>query len=295
MINHHLNTFIVAADSGSFIKAAEQLYISPNAVAKQINLLEQHLQLKLFTRTRQGIKLTPEGVYIYEEAKKMIDWSDKVIKTARRIQSSDSSVIRVGTSLMNPYHILQTRWLQVAEQAPEITLQIEPFRDDIMEFQSILAHLGEAIDIIPCLYDKQYYKGKAQILHLATQPARIGVPTYHPLAWKSCLGRKDLNGQTILMKRTDAPPILKEIKQDILFHCSGVKIEETDILDYHVFNRAVNENKLIMTVDCWRDVHPMIRTLPVGWTHEFNYGVIYPTKPSAVIQRFIDLLQSSDI
>lgn len=295
MVNHHLKTFIIAADSGSFIKAGETMYISPNAVAKQINLLEQHLQLKLFTRSRQGLKLTPEGVYVYEEAKKMISWSEEVLKNARLMSVSESSVIRVGTSLMNPYYILQARWLHVADQAPEITLQVEPYRDDIIEFRNILAHLGEMIDVIPCLYDEQFYKGKCNILHLATQPARIGVPTYHPLAWKSCLGRKDLNGQTILLMKADASPVLTQIKQDILSHCSGVKIEETDIMDYHVFNRAVNENKLIVTVECWRDVHPMIRTIPVAWTHDFNYGVIYPLDPTAVILRFIELLRSTDV
>ena len=43
MYNHQLDTFIVVADSGSFNKAAEALFISPPAVIKQINLLEDSL------------------------------------------------------------------------------------------------------------------------------------------------------------------------------------------------------------------------------------------------------------
>ena len=295
MINHHLKTFIAAADSGSFIKAGAELFISPNAVAKQITLLENHLQLKLFIRTRQGLKLTPEGAYIYNEAKKMIEWSDKVLKNVRSIPGSEGSVIRVGTSLMNPYHILQKRWLQVASQAPEITLQVEPYRDDLIEFQNIMAHLGDKIDVIPCLYDEGFCKGRCHVLHLDEQPARMGVPTYHPLAWKPCLGRKDLNGQTILVMKGEANPTLAKIKQELLSLCSGVTIEETDLIDYHVFNRAVNENKLIVTAECWKDVHPMIRSVPVGWSHEFRYGVIYPLEPTAVVQRFIDLLCSDSV
>lgn len=34
MYNHHLDTFICAADAGSFSKAAEALFVSPNAVMK---------------------------------------------------------------------------------------------------------------------------------------------------------------------------------------------------------------------------------------------------------------------
>lgn len=35
-----LDTFLVVADCGSFTKAAEQLFISPTAIMKQMNSLE---------------------------------------------------------------------------------------------------------------------------------------------------------------------------------------------------------------------------------------------------------------
>ena len=45
MYNKHLDAFLMAADCGSFTKAAEKLFISPNALIKQINLLEAKLEL----------------------------------------------------------------------------------------------------------------------------------------------------------------------------------------------------------------------------------------------------------
>lgn len=41
MYNPQPETFLCVADSGSFNKAAEKLYISPPVVIKQINLLEK--------------------------------------------------------------------------------------------------------------------------------------------------------------------------------------------------------------------------------------------------------------
>lgn len=61
MYNPQLETFIRAADAGSFNKAAEELFISPPAVIKQINLLEAQLGLTLFVRTHRGLKLTEAG------------------------------------------------------------------------------------------------------------------------------------------------------------------------------------------------------------------------------------------
>ena len=56
MYNHQLETFITVADSGSFNKASEQLYVSPNAVMKQINILENNLGFDLFVRTPRGVQ-----------------------------------------------------------------------------------------------------------------------------------------------------------------------------------------------------------------------------------------------
>ena len=64
MYNPQLDTFIRVADAGSFNKAAEELYITPTAIIKQINLLEASLDVKLFERTHRGLHLT-KGVEIF--------------------------------------------------------------------------------------------------------------------------------------------------------------------------------------------------------------------------------------
>lgn len=57
MYNPQLDTFIRVADAGSFNRAAEESYITPTAVIKQINLLEDSLGVKLFERTHRGADL----------------------------------------------------------------------------------------------------------------------------------------------------------------------------------------------------------------------------------------------
>jgi Transcriptional regulator len=69
MYNNQLDTFIQVADAGSFSIAARNLYISPTAVIKQINLLESNLKLQLFVRTHRGLSLTAAGKSLYKDAK----------------------------------------------------------------------------------------------------------------------------------------------------------------------------------------------------------------------------------
>ena len=61
MYNPQLDVFIKTADGGSFTKAADELYISPTAVMKQINSLESRIGVKLIERTNRGISLTEAG------------------------------------------------------------------------------------------------------------------------------------------------------------------------------------------------------------------------------------------
>ncbi len=57
MYNSHLETFLIVADSSSFSKASQKLFISPTAVIKQINLLENEIGFPLFYRDNKKFKL----------------------------------------------------------------------------------------------------------------------------------------------------------------------------------------------------------------------------------------------
>lgn len=84
MYNPQLETFLQAADAGSFNKAAEQLFITPTAVIKQINLLESALDVQLFHRTHRGLQLTKAGVSLYKDAKYVIQYCKDSVSRAKK-------------------------------------------------------------------------------------------------------------------------------------------------------------------------------------------------------------------
>ncbi|TIM19825.1 MAG: LysR family transcriptional regulator, partial [Mesorhizobium sp.] len=62
-----LQTFLRAAENGSFRRAAEESNRSPSAVSMQIRDLEEQIGISLFIRTAQRASLTPEGQILFEE------------------------------------------------------------------------------------------------------------------------------------------------------------------------------------------------------------------------------------
>ena len=61
-----LHVFYVVANEESFSKASEKLYISQPAVSQNIKSLEDSVGFQLFTRAKKGVKLTQEGLEIYD-------------------------------------------------------------------------------------------------------------------------------------------------------------------------------------------------------------------------------------
>lgn len=124
MYNPQLDTFIAVADSGSFSKAAEKLFISPTAVIKQINLLESDLGFPLFVRTHRGIELTESGKSFYNDVKYFIQYAKESIIRAKNAGNKIDNVIRIGTSLMTPSQFILGIWPSVQQYCPNLKFKL---------------------------------------------------------------------------------------------------------------------------------------------------------------------------
>lgn len=126
-INPQIETFIKVADAGSFNKAAEELYITPTAVIKQINLLESSLDLVLFERTHRGLILTKAGKLLYQDAKYIIRYCKDSVVRAKNAMSEGENIIRIGSSPITPAQLLMRLWPKIQDKCPDIKFEIIPF------------------------------------------------------------------------------------------------------------------------------------------------------------------------
>lgn len=145
MYNPQLETFLRVADAGSFNKAAEQAYITPTAVIKQINLLEADLDMKLFERSHRGLRLTKAGLSLYNDAKYIIQYCRDSVVRAKNAMQKDENVIRIGTSPMTPAQILVELWPKIHALCPEIKFQLVPFENTPENAREILKIWGKTL------------------------------------------------------------------------------------------------------------------------------------------------------
>jgi len=87
-----LRTLCAAAELGSLGRAAIRLHASQPALSKRLANLEALAGAKLLERSTHGVKLTPAGRRLYDEARKLLEQADRINEILAGIARSGGPV-----------------------------------------------------------------------------------------------------------------------------------------------------------------------------------------------------------
>lgn len=90
-----ISEFVYVAESESFTKASKKLGISIAQVSRQVNALEQRLNIKLFYRTTRKVSLTEEGQVFYQHCRGVLDGLDAAQRAVTNLQSKPQGKIKL--------------------------------------------------------------------------------------------------------------------------------------------------------------------------------------------------------
>ncbi len=287
MVDRHVETFLCVADAGSFNKAANELFITPAAVIKQINALEADLGVPLFVRGHRGLVLTKAGESLCKDARFMLEYSRKAVQRAKNALREEQNVVRIGTSPMTPAQLLTDLWPQIHEHCSDISFRLVPFDNTPQNAQEILRSLGEHIDVVTGPFDETLLRlRQCAGFEISREPICCAVSIYHPLAAKNELTAEDLAGEALMMIHRGWSASMDAVR-DELSGRPDIQIEDFDFYDVDVFNQCEQQRKVMLVIEKWSCVHPMMKVLPVNWNHVFPFGVLYSPEPSPLVKRFL--------
>ncbi|WP_329773115.1 LysR family transcriptional regulator [Catenibacterium mitsuokai] len=294
MYNPQLDTFIKVADAGSFNKAAEDSFITPTAVIKQINLLERSLDVKLFERTHRGLKLTKAGQSLYQDAKYIIQYCRESIVRAKNAMQNEDTVIRIGSSPMTPAQLLVQLWPEFQEYCPDMKFEIIPFENTPENAREILANLGKNIDIIGGIFDQTMLELRnCDGLELSREPFCCAVSIHHPLALKEKLQIHDLYGQNLMLMHRGWSSYVDQLRDDLWKNHSEIHIIDFDFYNTNIFNRCENTNDVLLAIPGWANVHPLLKVIPVEWEYSIPYGLLHSHHPTEPVKKFLSAVKLS--
>ena len=78
------------------------------------------------------------------------------------------------------------------------------------------------------------------------------------------------------------------IRADLKRDHPAIQIEDTPhFYDISVFNRCAETGNVLLTLECWKDIHPGLVTIPVDWEYSVPYGLLYSLTPPDDVKRFV--------
>lgn len=286
MYNTQLDTFICVAEEGSFSKAAAKLFISTQAVVKQINALESTTGLTLLIRTHRGVTLTDAGRSFFWDAKDLIQSSKEMVTRARRAETQ-KQVVRLGVSIITSAEIFNQLIPQIQKKYPEMQFKMVVFGNSEDNTYSTRNNLGKDIDVVLLMCDNLPHKNY-QALPLYYEPIGCAVSIQHPLAARERLKVEDLYNHNFYLLKRGINAYLDQLRDYLEKRHPQIRIVDLENFSLQSFNRCESSRNMMFGIEKWNGKHPLVRIIPVDWDFKIPLGLLYPKEPTDIVRKFID-------
>jgi DNA-binding transcriptional LysR family regulator len=144
-----LHTFLLAAEHGSFRRAAEESNRSPSAVSMQIRDLEEQVGIRLFVRSPQRANLTPEGRILFEQVRKAMDDVETGLRRLTEVAAQRRGHVKIACAptlaATRLAHILATFKLRYPRSVVEVTETPPTGALDLLLDQKVELYIGPEV------------------------------------------------------------------------------------------------------------------------------------------------------
>ncbi len=244
--------------------------------------------MQLFVRTHRGLQLTEAGKSLAQDTKYIIQYCKDSITRAKNAMQRDEEIIRIGTSPMTPAQVLVDLWPKLQEACPNTKFQLVPFDNTPENAREILANLGQNIDVVAGIFDETMLNlRQCKGLEISREAICCAVSIHHKLAQKDELTIQDLYGEKLMLMKREWSCYVDLLRDDLWKNHPQIQIVDFDFYDVGVFNQCENNNCVLMAVQKWQYVHPLLKILPVDWKYTIPYGLLHAPEPSPVVRKFL--------
>lgn len=215
----HLRYFVMAAEEANISRAAARLNVSQPAVSRQIRDLEAELEVTLFDRKPQGLRLTPAGEVALGQAKATLRAAGQFTESMLPFSEAGRQIkVRVGFIPTALPGLLGEALKRFNQARPDVCIQITEMHPG----QQIIALRNGELDL--ALPGSASAKVKAEFFthSLRTTLLAMVVPSEHPLADRPRVDLAEFAGEPFLSLDEERFPGREKMHQR-LFKIAGIK------------------------------------------------------------------------
>lgn len=124
MADRRLQVFRAAARELSFTKAGDVLYMTQPAVSFQVTQLEQTLNVRLFDRLHNRIRLTTIGEQVYRYAQEILELYDDMERSVGALARDNAGKVTLGASTTVADCVFPSLLAKFRQSHPKVSVQL---------------------------------------------------------------------------------------------------------------------------------------------------------------------------
>ncbi|WP_027805022.1 LysR family transcriptional regulator [Paraburkholderia caledonica] len=202
-----LRSFLALAETLNFGKASSALHLSQPALSRRIGKLEEELGGPVFSRGRQGARLTELGKSFATDARQLIQGADEVLKRAQRLASGEIGELRIGFGFW-AITIVTTAVPRFRSHYPEVRIQL----NDCSSAEQLLKLKNGLLDIA---FMRMVADTSLQQHAISRDSLAFVVPHHFPLP-DNAINAKSVKGTPFVMIAPDRAPDFYQSAMDFL-------------------------------------------------------------------------------
>ncbi len=195
---YQVRYFLTIAETGTFSRAAERLYLSQPSLSTGIKKLEQELGVALFERGGRRTVLTPAGRSFMEKAQVIMEQYQSAVHELKRF--NDDTTLRVGVLSTMRVSILSDLVSRFQQHYPHVSIELHDGNLQKLRDSLERGDVDVALTILSLrgLTEQTFQSGPQSSTVLFEQPLLLAVPVSHPWAQRSSVRLAELDGQPMI-------------------------------------------------------------------------------------------------
>lgn len=159
-----LTYFLMIAQDGSFLKAAQTVYVAQSALSHQMALLEEELGTSLFHRSKRGVTLTQAGELLQAHARSILRQVDDAKTSIASLSDTPEGRVIVGIphSVSNALALPLLQSVRAAMPKIELELTEELTGNLTRQLHAGQLHMAvlfedgalDELDVVPLVYER---------------------------------------------------------------------------------------------------------------------------------------------
>ena len=189
-----------SAETLNFTRAAEHVFVAQSSLSHQIGKLEDNIDVIIFDRLQNGLKLTPAGRIVVDYAENTLkDWEQTLVM-ARAVQRNEIPPLRLGFSSFVNAKLLENFREAYARMFPGCRIQLLS-SDPLLCLQRLTSHALDCA-ILPLPVDSSLFS----VQQIAQSPLVVCMRLDDVLADRALLDFHDVAERVSIFRDPELDP-----------------------------------------------------------------------------------------